>query len=108
MSFTSLPQFAGSVQAVGVVGWQWTMNSSVDSGTTVGVAWLARKSEYLTAIVPSSSTLTTGLNACWLPSEMLVGVLLILIVGDQLSPPSSDYVNAMLLRGPKRASWKTM
>jgi hypothetical protein len=33
---------------------------------------------------------------------------LILIVGDQVSPPSSDCVNAMLLRtGANRESWNT-
>jgi hypothetical protein len=47
-------------------------------------------------------------NACWLPRLMSVGVLLILIVRDQVSPPSSDCVKAMLLRGPNRESWKTM
>ena len=68
---------------------------------------LLRKWEYLTPMVPSASTVATGLNACWLPRLMFVGVLLILIVSDHLSPPSSDCVNAMLLRGPNRKSWKT-
>ena len=107
VSFTSLPQFAAFVQAVGVSGWQWLMNSSVDNGSIAGVAWLARKSVYLTPMVPSSRTLATGLNACWFPRLMSVGVWLILIVGDQVSPPSSDCVKAMLLRGPNRESWKT-
>ena len=49
----------------------------------------------------SLRTETIGVNACWLPSGMFVGVAFTLIGVDQVSPPSVDRVSAMLERGPK-------
>ena len=49
----------------------------------------------MTAIVPSAPTSTDGVNACWLPIGIPVGVLLTLSAGDQVSPPSSDCEKAV-------------
>jgi hypothetical protein len=49
----------------------------------------------VTATVPFAETSTDGVNACWSPIGIVVGVWLTLIGADQVSPPSSDCYNAI-------------
>ena len=60
-----------------------------------------------TATVLSFRTDTIGVNACWLPSGMFVGVAFTLIGAVHVNPPSVDRVSAMLDRGPKVESCHT-
>src|SRR3712207_5737601 len=57
---------------------------------------------------PSCATSTAGVNACWLPVGMLVGVLLTFTAGDQVRPPSVELESAILscLRKRERPSEK--
>src|SRR5215813_3997453 len=61
-------------------------------------------------MVPSAATRIAGVNACWLPDGMFIGVRLIWIVGDHVSPPSVDFEKAMLSWAKllKRLSCQTM